>query len=98
MCLPPHRRGLTHWGQPAREDAHRCLTWSLLTCLRSSSIHEYVLKPQVEAPQSEHVLRIAQERELFHQPGLIAYHFVKGIKGQRQGRYMAIGIYESREA
>jgi len=62
------------------------------------SIHEYVLKPEVDAHQFEHALCIAQERGLFHLPGLVAYHFVKGIKGMRQGHYTAIWIYESREA
>ena len=31
-------------------------------------------------------------------PGLVEYHFMKGIKGSRSGYYAAIWIYESREA
>ena len=62
------------------------------------SIHEYVLKPGVDAHQFERALHIAQERGLFRLPGLAAYHFVKGIKGTRKGHYTAIWIYESRAA
>jgi len=62
------------------------------------SIHDYILKPGVEEHQFENALRTAQERGLFHLSGLVAYHFVKGIKGERQGQYTAIWIYKSREA
>ena len=62
------------------------------------SIHEYVLKPGVDAHQFENALRIAQGHGLFQLPGLLAYHVVKGIKGARQSQYTAIWIYESREA
>ena len=62
------------------------------------SIHEYVLRPGVDAHQFENALRMAQGRGLFHLPGLVAYHFVKGIKGARQEQYTAIWIYESRQA
>jgi hypothetical protein len=62
------------------------------------SIHDYVLKPTVDGRQFEAAIRRAQARGLFDLPGLIAYHFVKGIKGARQGHYTAIWIYDSREA
>jgi hypothetical protein len=29
---------------------------------------------------------------------LVGHHFLRGIKGNRQGRYAAVWIYESREA
>jgi hypothetical protein len=62
------------------------------------SIHEYVLKPTVDGRQFEAAIRTAQMRGLFQFSGLVAYHFVKGIKGSRQGHYTAIWIYDSREA
>lgn len=62
------------------------------------SIHEYVLKPEIDDDQFEQALSLAQERGLFHLPGLIDYHVVKGIKGTRKGCYTAIWIYESRDA
>jgi hypothetical protein len=62
------------------------------------SIHEYMLQPGVEEHQFANAVRMAQEGGLFRLPGLVAYHFVKGIKGARQGQYTAIWIYESREA
>lgn len=62
------------------------------------SIHEYVLKPGIDAQQFESAVRTAQGRGLFHLPGLVACHFVKGIKGRRKGDYAAIWIYESRRA
>jgi hypothetical protein len=65
---------------------------------RIISIHEYVLKPGIDAQRFESAVRIARGRGLFHLPGLIACHFVKGIKGRREGDYAAIWIYESRGA
>lgn len=62
------------------------------------SIHEYVLKPGIDAQQFESAVRTAQGRGLFSLPGLVACHFAKAIKGKRKGDYAAIWIYESREA
>ena len=62
------------------------------------SIHEYVLKPGIDAQQFESAVRTAQGRGLFDLPGLVAYHFVRGIKGTRKGEYAAIWIYENRQA
>lgn len=62
------------------------------------SIHEYVLKPDISDDQFEQAFRDAETRGLFRMPGLVAYHFVKGIKGTRRGDYTAIWIYESRAA
>ncbi len=66
--------------------------------LKVISIHEYVLKPEIDDEQFEQALGIAQERALFYLPGLADYHIVKGIKGTRKGCYTAIWVYESREA
>jgi len=65
---------------------------------RIVSIHEYDLKPGINAEQFEHVLRDAEARGLLQLPGLVAHHFVKGVKGVRRGGYAAVWIYESREA
>jgi heme-degrading monooxygenase HmoA len=62
------------------------------------SIHDYVLRPDVDAQRFEHAVRRAHDLGLFRLPGLIAYHFARGIKGARRGSYTAIWIYESRQA
>lgn len=62
------------------------------------TIHEYILKPNVDAARFEEAVRTAQERKLFDLPGLIDYHFLKGIKGTRCGHYTAIWIYANRQA
>ena len=62
------------------------------------SIHEYVLKPDADKKQFEKAIQKAKERGLLKLPGLVEYHFMKGIKGSRSGYYAAIWIYESREA
>ena len=65
---------------------------------RIVSIHEYDLKPGINAEQFEQVLRDAEARGLLELPGLVAHHFVKGVRGVRRGAYAALWIYESREA
>jgi hypothetical protein len=62
------------------------------------SFHEYRLKPNVTFDSFEEAVREAQRRGLFTLPGLIGYHFVRGIKGPRAHQVSAIWIYESREA
>ncbi|MFQ5864279.1 MAG: hypothetical protein ACE5IW_03525 [bacterium] len=62
------------------------------------SIHEYVLKPDVDEIEFEDAVQGAHESGLLRLPGLMEYHFVKGIKGSRTGCYAAIWVYESREA
>ncbi len=62
------------------------------------SIHEYELKAGVDAGEFESAIQAAEARGLFKLPGLVSHHFIKGIKGTRQGRYAAVWIYESREA
>ena len=62
------------------------------------SIHEYVLKPDVDERQFERAIQEAQESGLLRLPGLVRCHFVKGIRGTRRGRYAAIWVYESRRA
>ena len=41
---------------------------------------------------------MAQARGLLQFPGLVAYHLVQGIKGERRGQYAAIWVYDSRAA
>ncbi|MEZ4660565.1 MAG: hypothetical protein R2911_23665 [Caldilineaceae bacterium] len=65
---------------------------------RIISIHEYVLKANVTDEQFEQALQSAATRGLFNLPGLVDHHFLKGIKGARQGCYTAIWIYESQVA
>ena len=65
---------------------------------RIISIHEYDLKPGVDAQEFENALRDAEARGLLQLPGLVAHHFVKGTKGVRREAYAALWVYESREA
>ena len=65
---------------------------------RMVSIHEYDLKPDADLARFEQMLGDAEARGLFRLPGLVAHHFLKGIKGARAGGYTALWIYESREA
>jgi hypothetical protein len=65
---------------------------------RIISIHEYILKPGVEEAEFERSIQKARQRGLLSLPGLVEYHFLKGLKGTRSGCYAAIWIYESREA
>ena len=65
---------------------------------RIVSIHEYSLKPGIDGAQFEQVLHDAESRGLLQLPGLVAHHFVRGVRGARIGGYAALWIYESREA
>ena len=65
---------------------------------RVISLHEYDLKPGADEPAFERAIHEAERRGLFALPGLIEYHFLKGIKGARKGRYTAVWVFESREA
>jgi len=62
------------------------------------SIHEYVLKPGADKDQFEKAIQKAKERGLLQLPGLVEYHFMKGIKGSRNGHYASVWIYENRGA
>jgi len=62
------------------------------------SVHEYTLKPDVSPEEFELAVQAAEARGILSLPGLIAHHFVKGIRGERQGDYAMIWIYESRAA
>lgn len=62
------------------------------------SVHEYELKPNVDAARLERAFRAAESRGLFELPGLVDYHFVRGIRGDRKGKYAAIWVYENLEA
>ena len=62
------------------------------------SVHEYELRPGVQAADFERARRDAEQRGLFDLPGLVGHHFLKGLKGARAGAYAAIWIFESREA
>lgn len=65
---------------------------------RVISIHEYVLKPDADERAFVFAIYKAQADGILQLPGLVAYHFLRGIKGVRQGGYTALWIYESREA
>jgi len=62
------------------------------------SIHEYELKPGVDETEFEQVLQRARDSGLLQLPGLVGFHFLKGLRGVRSGAYAAIWIYESLEA
>lgn len=65
---------------------------------RVISVHEYTLKPGVNAAEFEAAIQTARARGLLSLPGLEACYLVKGLRGHRQGRYAAIWVYASREA
>ena len=65
---------------------------------RMISIHEYELRAGCDPQRFEQVRRDAEARGLFDLPGMIAHHFVRGVKGARRNAYAAIWVYESREA
>ncbi len=63
-----------------------------------TSIHEYELAPAITDEQFEQAVAEAERDGLFDLPGLAEHHFLEGIKGEREGQYTAIWIYESRGA
>ena len=65
---------------------------------RVISIHEYVLKPDVQEEQFVCAIRDACKRKIFELPGLIDFRFLKGLRGSRQGCFSAMWIYENRTA
>jgi hypothetical protein len=65
---------------------------------RIISVHEYDLTPGSGPAQFEQAIRAAEGHGLFDLPGRIAHHFVRRVKGARNGAFAAVWIYESREA
>ena len=65
---------------------------------RVVSVHEYELRPGVDAADFERALGEAERRGLFDLPGLCGHHFLRGVKGAGRGAYAAVWIFESREA
>ena len=62
------------------------------------SVHHYPLQPGVTAQQFQSVIKEAQELRLFELPGLEAYSFLQGIKGEELDCWIALWIYSSRSA
>lgn len=62
------------------------------------SVHHYELADDANPEDVERTIAEAEDRDLFALPGLVAYRFVRGIKGARANRYAAIWEYESRDA
>jgi hypothetical protein len=61
------------------------------------SIHEYDLRPGVAPEDFERALRAGEGRGLLALPGLSAHHFLRGLRGERKGRYAALWVYDRRE-
>jgi hypothetical protein len=61
------------------------------------SIHYYELKSSISSEMFELAFKNARQKCLFKLPGLSRFHFLKGIRGHRKGKYAAIWIYESAE-
>ena len=59
--------------------------------MKMISIHEYELQPGSDPQRFEQAFRDAEARGLFDLPGLMAHHFVKGIKGARRNAYARCG-------
>jgi hypothetical protein len=62
------------------------------------SVHEYVLKPNVDSDHFEQAIKDAKDNKVLALSGLESITFVKGIRGDRYNHYAAIWIYESEEA
>ncbi len=62
------------------------------------AVHEYELREGVTPEAFERAVAQAIRRNLFSLPGLVQFRFLKGIKGERVGRYAALWIFENREA
>ncbi len=65
---------------------------------RVISVHEYTLKTSATKEAFEQAIQEARASDLLRLPGLVEYHFVKGLRGPRKNCYAAIWIYESTEA
>jgi hypothetical protein len=61
------------------------------------SIHEYDLRAGVTAEDFERALRAGERRGLLALGGLSGHHFLRGLRGERQGRYAALWRYDRRE-
>lgn len=62
------------------------------------SVHEYSLDEGVDPAAFEEAVAAAERRGLFDLPGLVEYRFLEGLRGENEGRYAALWIYESRAA
>ena len=65
---------------------------------RVISVHEYILKPEVNERHFENAIIDAKKRGLLNLPGLVDYFLVKGIRGARDAKFAAVWVYESIEA
>jgi hypothetical protein len=58
------------------------------------SIHEYELKKGVDPKRFEYAILHARREELLRLPGLTEQYFIRGIRGNRRGRYGAVWVYD----
>ncbi len=65
---------------------------------RVISVHEYELRANKDESDLLAAVEAAEARGLFDLPGLIAYRFLRGVKGRGAGRFAAIWIYRDRAA
>lgn len=64
-----------------------------------TSVHHYELAESVDPAAFHDAAEEAVDRGLFERiPGLVDYRIVRGIRGDRAGKFAAIWRYESREA
>lgn len=61
------------------------------------SVHEYVLKPNIDPEQFEQAIELAKNSGILELVGLESVTFVRGIRGDRSNRYAAIWVYKSEE-
>lgn len=62
------------------------------------SHHEYELKPGVQPEEFEREVRQADRLGLFELPGLVEFHFLRGVKGTRRNKYAALWVYSDRRS
>ncbi len=65
---------------------------------RVISVHEYTLKPGVDEAAFESAIHQAEREGLLQLPGLVGYHFIRGLRGARRDHYAAIWVYLSLDA
>lgn len=62
------------------------------------SVHHYELAADATDEAFREAVSEAERRGCFDLPGLVGYRFLRGVKGNRQGRFAAEWVYESRAA
>jgi heme-degrading monooxygenase HmoA len=66
--------------------------------MRIFAIHEYELRGNIDDEEFESVLKSTLLSPELDMPGPESRHLLKGYKGEREGKYLVLWIFESQEA